>query len=155
MNKFTPEQLKQIRTDFDLIQIGAINIYTYQDIIERIYSVNVSRGERTQIRKVVIEKDVCWVDKNIRWCIHYEGIYNKPYLEWWVPTKEQAMELCSLFEMEVDYIIDDDVPTIKAILSSGNNTFEFDSLINLNLKKLDSITADKLKADLRTILELL
>lgn len=156
MNRFTSEQLQQIRTDFDLIEVGAITINTYQDNIERIYSINNSRGEQTQIRKVVIEKDVCWADKNIRWCIHYKGhpmIENRCVLEWWVPTKEQAIELCSLFDMEIDYIVDEEVPTIKSILSSGTNTFDFDSLINLNLKKLDSVTANRLILDLKTILD--
>lgn len=156
MIKFTPEQLQQIRQDFDLIQVGATTLELYLKAKEQIET-------NDKLRKVIIEKNVCRLDPllcniepSIRWCIYYEGrptINGIPLLEWWVPTKEQAVELCSLFGMEIDYIIDEDVPTIKSILGAENSNFN--SLINLNLKKLDPSTANQLRVKLARILNLI
>lgn len=155
MNKFTSQQLSQIRQDFDLIQVGLTTLELFIKAKERI-------EKNGKLRKVIVEKDVfnpehflLDLEPSIRWCIYYEGrpsFGGRPLLEWWVPTKEQAVELCSLFDIEINYIIDKEVPTIKSIL--GKNNSDFDNLINLNLHKLDPLIASQLADKLYKILNL-
>jgi hypothetical protein len=157
MKLFNNDELKQISKNFNLVQVGGITIWNYQQYIARVIEAN---NGVVDLRKVIIEKDTCSHDYNVNWCICYEDrptVGGLPALEWWVPTKELALELCNLFNLEIAYIIDKDFPTIKSILLAKEhklvNNYYIDDLMNLNLNKLDSSSAENLKIALNIVLK--